>query len=124
MNANASTALAPSSAIAPGSTSIFRIDRLECPVGHRAVFEERLALIHGFFDTLPGCLYNRVTMAPSENEGMVKIVTIVEWQDADALGAAKMAAQAHYAQSGFKPADFMAEHGISGEFGTFLPVAR
>lgn len=36
--------------------SIFRIDRFDCPVTHQRAFEDRLAIIHGYFDTLPGCL--------------------------------------------------------------------
>lgn len=103
-------------------SSIFRIDTFTCPRVHQPAFEDRLAIIHGYFDTLPGCLYNRVVLSAGENGDMVKIATIVEWRDRQALDAAKSAVGAFYAKSGFDPATFMAERGITGVFGVFHPV--
>lgn len=97
--------------------SLFRIDRFECPVEHIGAFENRLAIIHGYFDTLDGCLYNRVAVALDGSS--VKVATVVEWRDAEALQAAKTAVSAFYAKSGFNPARFLAEHGIVAEYGTY-----
>ncbi|MBW8300638.1 MAG: antibiotic biosynthesis monooxygenase [Hydrogenophaga sp.] len=108
----------------PSVSRVFRIDTFACPTAHQSAFEDRLAIIHGYFDTLPGCLYNRVVAAAGENDDMVKIITIVEWRDRQALDAAKSAVGAFYAKSGFDPAVFMAERGITGVFGVFLPVER
>lgn len=108
----------------PSVSRVFRIDTFACPIAHQSAFEDRLAIIHGYFDTLPGCLYNRVVLSAGENGDMVKIVTIVEWRDRQALDAAKSAVGAFYAKSGFDPAAFMAERGITGVFGVFLPVER
>lgn len=113
-----------SEAAAPPVSSIFRIDTFACPTVHQAAFEDRLAIIHGYFDTLPGCLYNRVAVSAGENGDMVKIATIVEWRDRQALDAAKSAVGAFYAKSGFDPAAFMAERGITGVFGVFRPMER
>ena len=113
-----------SEAAAPPVSSIFRIDTFACPTVHQTAFEDRLAIIHGYFDTLPGCLYNRVAVSAGENGDMVKIATIVEWRDRQALDAAKSAVGAFYAKSGFDPAAFMAERGITGVFGVFRPMER
>lgn len=107
---------------APSGPSILRIDTFDCPLAHQAAFEDRLSLIHGHLGTLPGCLYNRVVRSAGENADMVKIVTIVEWRDRQALDAAKSAVGAFYAKSGFDPAAFMAERGITGVFGVYRPM--
>lgn len=99
--------------------SLLRVDTFDCPAEHAAAFEDRLSVIHGYFDTLPGCLYNRVAAATGESEDMVKFVTMVEWRDRASLAAAKAAVNAFYAQSQFDPAQFMAARGIRGNFGTY-----
>ena len=103
------------------SASLFRIDCFECPPDHVRAFSDRLAIIHGYFDTLEGCLYNRVAVAPGPST--VKIVTIVEWKSAAALTAAKEAVDQFYSVDGFDPKIFMAERGITGEFGLYHDVA-
>lgn len=99
--------------------SIFRIDRFDCPSEHRASFEDRLHIIHGFFDLLPGCLYNKV--AVTEENDRARVVTIVEWRDRQALEEAKAAVAEFYRRTDFNPVAFMAERGIAGEFGTYRP---
>lgn len=115
---------APEAMMARSASSIFRIDTFACPMAHQSAFEDRLAIIHGYFGTLPGCLYNRVVLSEGENDDMVKIATIVEWRDRQTLDAAKSAVSAFYAKSGFDPAAFMAERGITGVFGVFRPMER
>lgn len=68
-----------------------------------------------------------MTVAPPQREDgkredMVKIVTIVEWRDRPALDAAKVAVAEFYAKSRFNPGEFMAERGITGEFGLYRPA--
>ena len=106
-----------SSHTAGNRQSLFRIDRFECPIEHIGAFEDRLAIIHGYFDTLDGCLYNRVAVAVDGPS--IKVATVVEWRDAEALQAAKAAVSAVYAKSGDNPARFLADHGIRAEYGTY-----
>lgn len=102
------------------SRSIYRIDSFDCPPQARRAFEDRLAIIHGYFDTLPGCLYNRVVV--SETDEALRIVTVVEWRDKASLEGAKAAVAEFYRAEKFEPAAFLAEHGIKGNFGTFRTV--
>ena len=105
-----------------GTDTLYRIDRFLSPGDQQGAFADRLAIIHGHFSSLPGCLYNRVAVSPADKDGMVSIVTIVEWRDRAALDGAKAALADHYARSGFDPAAFMAERGIQGEFGLYRPM--
>ncbi|MCL6706068.1 antibiotic biosynthesis monooxygenase [Pseudomonas sp. R2.Fl] len=104
-----------------GSRSVFRIDRFECPKESLTAFEDRLALIHGYFDTLAGCLYNKVAVTIDGDR--IEIVTIVEWEDEAALRQARSAVANFYEKTGFDPAAFMAERGITGKLGLFHPVS-
>ncbi|MBO3759026.1 hypothetical protein J5J10_14155 [Ciceribacter sp. L1K23] len=101
----------------PRSASIFRIDRFDCPRDSLAAFADRLALIHGYFDTLSGCLYNRVAIM--EVEDRIEVVTVVEWENAASLRQAKAAVDAFYESTQFEPAAFLAENRIAGHFGVF-----
>ncbi|SMD16650.1 antibiotic biosynthesis monooxygenase [Rhizobium sp. RU36D] len=102
--------------------SVIRVDLFDCPAEHAQAFEDQLSIIHGYFDTLEGCLYNRVAARAGESEDMVKFVTMVEWRDRQALAEAKTAVSTFYAQTGFNASEFMASRGIKGDFGTYLPM--
>lgn len=103
------------------SQSVFRIDRFECPKESLAAFEDRLALIHGYFDTLPGCLYNKVAVMIDGDR--IEVVTVVEWENEAALRQARSAVANFYGKTGFDPGAFMAERGITGRLGLFHPVS-
>lgn len=103
------------------SRSLFRIDRFECPKENLTAFEDRLALIHGYFDTLSGCLYNRIAVMREDER--IEIVTIVEWESEAALREAKTAVANFYEKTGFDPSTFMAERGIKSHFGLFYPLS-
>ncbi|RYB97028.1 hypothetical protein [Ciceribacter ferrooxidans] len=102
-------------------TSIFRVDRMTCPADHRLALEDRLAIIHGYFETLPGCLYNKVAIA--DGGETVHLVTIVEWESQKALADAKAKVAEFYGAIDFDPKAFMAERGIVAEFGTYAGLA-
>lgn len=111
-------------ATAANERSVLRVDTFDCPAEHAGIFEDRLMVIHSYFDTLEGCLYNRIAARSGDDDARVRFVTLVEWRDRQALAEAKAAVAAFYAQSGFDPASFMKAHGITGDFGTFLPVGQ
>ena len=103
------------------SESIFRIDTFRCPTKHIQAFTDRLAIIHRHFDTLDGCLYNRVVVSPGQEE--VKVATVVEWRDAAAMAGAKAAVSKIYAKEDFDPQAFMAGLGITSEMASYRDVA-
>lgn len=115
-----STALQMNAPFAAPST-VFRIDRFTCPLAHWPAFAEKLAFIDGHLQSQPHCAMSRV--ASSERDDMVFVITIAEWKSRGALLSAKQEMAAVYAESGFDPGAFMAEHGITGEFATFDTVA-
>lgn len=106
-----------SAAQAARPSGVMRIDHFTCPVAHLSVFTQRLAIIHGYLETLEGCLYSRVGV--SHADGSATIVTVAEWRDREALVEAKAAVNRFYEKLGFDPAAFMAGHSIKGTFGTY-----
>lgn len=103
------------------ASSVLRIDRFTCPLAHWPAFAEKLAFIDENLQSQPRCAMSRV--ASSQRDGMVFVITIAEWESRDALVSARQEMAEVYAETGFDPAAFMAEHGITGEFATFDTVA-
>ena len=97
--------------------TVLRIDRFTCPLAHWPAFAERLAFIDGHLQSQAHCKMSRV--ATSERDGQVYVITIAEWKNREALLAAKQEMAAIYAENGFDPAAFLAQHAIEGEFATF-----
>lgn len=111
----------PMAAPLTATSTVLRVDRFTCPLAHWPAFAEKLAFIDGHLQSQPRCAMSRV--ASSERDGMVFVITIAEWESRDALVSAKQEMAEVYAESGFDPGAFMAEHGITGEFATFDTVA-
>ena len=99
--------------------SVFRIDRFSVPPAAAPAFMDRLRRIHGWLDEQPGCFQNLVLVA-NEPSAEFNVLTLVEWQDAQALTAARTAVQARYAQEGFDPAAFMRALGVRADLGSFV----
>ncbi|GAB3255195.1 antibiotic biosynthesis monooxygenase family protein [Chitinimonas naiadis] len=100
------------------STSLFRVDKFSVPAAASAAFAERLRHIQALLSSMPGCRQNRVltqVSGPSE----FNMVTIVEWESADAMAVAQAATQKHYAEQGFDPKAFMQQHGIRPDMGLY-----
>lgn len=108
-------------AIVTPSESLYRVDRFVVPEAARDAFLERIVVIRDFLAGQPGCLYNRIAESHRE-DGLVSMMTIVEWRDRASMESARAAAKAHYAATGFDPQAFMTELGIDPDFGLFADV--
>ena len=99
--------------------SVFRIDRFSVPPAAAPAFMARLRRIHGWLDRQAGCLQNLVLVA-SEPSAEFNVLTLVEWEDAQAFALARTAVQARYAQEDFDPAAFMRALGVRADLGSYL----
>ena len=102
--------------------SIYRVDSFTVPVAARDEFLDRLVVIRDFLQSQPGCLFNRIAESAAEN-GVVRMMTIVEWHDQRAVQNARANAAAHYERTGFNPREFMEKLGITPDFGLFRDTA-
>lgn len=103
------------------AASIFRVDRFVVPAASLPAFMERLRFTQQTLDTLPGCMQNLV-LKQEGNPGEFKVITLVEWADAEAFTAAKAAMQAIYREEGFDPPAFMQELRVQADMGAYRSV--
>lgn len=102
----------------PTAASIFRIDRFVVPAEALPAFMERLRFTQRTLDTLPGCKQNLV-LKQEGTPGEFNIITLVEWNDGEAIAAAKATMQAKYAEEGFDPAAFIRKLGVQADMGVY-----
>lgn len=100
---------------------VFRIDRFYVPEGAEEAFMRRVQRIQSLIDPLPGCRQNLV-LTQSREEGRLRVMTVVEWENAAAMDAARAYVQRQYAQEGFDPPAFMQELGVEAELGLYAPA--
>lgn len=100
---------------------VFRIDRFRVPPAAVAAFMERVQRIRALLDPQPGCRQNLV-LTQSEQEGVLRVLTLVEWQSAQAMSAARAAVQERYAEEGFDPLSFMQQLGVEADLGVYQPA--
>ena len=79
---------------------------------------ERLRFTQQTLDTVPGCKQNLV-LKQEGSLGEFNIITLVEWSDAEAIGAAKVTMQAKYTGEGFDPAAFIQRLGVQADMGVY-----
>ena len=108
----------------PRSTPVFRIDRFQVPASAVAPFLARVHYIRELLAPQPGCRQNLVLTEAGE-EGALRVITLVEWADTEAMAAARVSVQRCHADEGFDPRAFMRELGVEADFGVYGPaVAR
>jgi heme-degrading monooxygenase HmoA len=106
----------------PASTSpVYRLDHFVVPAAAMPAFTERLRHTQQALDDMPGCRQNLVLSRIGAG-GEYDIATLVEWESAEALAAAKAAMQQRYAAAGFDPAGFMRALGIRADMASYVPT--
>lgn len=98
---------------------VFRLDHFAVPAAAMPAFVERLRYTQQALDGMPGCKQNLVLTRIGTN-GEYDIATLVEWENADAVAAAKAAMQQRYAEEGFDPAAFMRGLGIRADMASYM----
>jgi heme-degrading monooxygenase HmoA len=96
------------------STPVYRVDMFAVPPASLPVFLERVRRIDQLLARQPGCLQNLV-LTRIDGPGEFGVATIVEWADAAAMAQARATIQAHQAESGFDPAEFMNRLGVRSD---------
>jgi len=102
------------------ATSVFRVDKFAVPAEAMPAFLERLHWVDRVLGKMPGCLQNMV-LTQSGATSEYNVTTIVEWEDAEAMAAAKARVQARYAEEGFDPPAFMQGLGVLADMGLYRP---
>lgn len=100
------------------SAPVYRIDRFDVPTKALRAFMERVHIIQRLLDGRPGCRQNLVLTRMSDH-GEFNVMTVVEWQDTDAMASARAYIKATYAKEGFEPAAFMDSLGVRAELGLY-----
>ena len=100
------------------STSVFRIDKFVVPADVLPALMERVRRSQRLLNGVPGCQQNLV-LTQTGGAGEVNLMTIIEWENADALNAAKAVVQQTYADEGFDPASFLQSLGVLMDAGTY-----
>ena len=101
------------------ATPVFRLDHFAVPTAAMPAFVERLRYTQQALDGMPGCKQNLVLTRIGAS-GEYDIATLVEWESADAVAAAKAAMQQRYAEEGFDPAAFMRGLGIRADMANYV----
>lgn len=105
----------------PISSSQFRIDRFKVPAAAADAFMDRVHRIQLLLDPQPGCLQNLVLTRIAE-DGALRVITVVEWESAAAMSAARTCVQRLYVEEGFDPAAFMRQLGVEADLGVYDPA--
>lgn len=100
---------------------VYRLDHFIVPAAALPAFTERLRLTQQALDGMPGCRQNLVLSRIGAG-GEYDVATLVEWDSADAVAAAKAAMQQRYAEEGFDPAVFMRALGIRADMASYVPT--
>ena len=102
---------------------LYRVDRFEVPVQARDEFLEKVQETHEMLRTVQGFMQDFL-LEQSAAEGIVRIVTIVEWEDADAVANAQQTIKAFREKTQFNPQDLIARLGIKADMGNYSPIVR
>lgn len=102
-------------------TSLFRIDRFNVPAATVGAFMDRVHRIQLLLDPQPGCRQNLVLTQIGE-DGAMRVITVVEWENAAAMSTARTWMQRRYAEEGFDPAAFMRQLGVEADLGLYEPA--
>ncbi len=108
----------PTESSAAVSTSVFRIDKFVVPADVLPTLMERVRHSQRMLSAVPGCQQNLV-LTQTGGAGEFNVMTIVEWESADALNAAKAVVQETYAQEGFDPTEFLQSLGVRMDVGIY-----
>lgn len=104
-----------------GPVRVYRLDTFLIPVQSRNEFMLKVKEINALLKDQPGFFQDFLFERASGHE-LTQVVTLVEWESAEAMGWARAAVtQLHHA-SGFKPAEMLSRLGITANFETYTSI--
>lgn len=102
---------------------LYRIDKFKVPPPARTEFLEKARDSQCFLRTLPGFV-NDAIFEQTDGPGAINYVTVVEWESAEAIEAAKKAVTARFEEIGFNPLEFRARLGIDADVAIYVEVGK
>ncbi|HSV60955.1 MAG TPA: antibiotic biosynthesis monooxygenase [Variovorax sp.] len=104
------------------ATPVFRVDKFAVPAAALSAFLARVKWVDRVLAEMPGCRQNLVLTQAGEASSEFNVTTIVEWESAEAMSAAKARVRWRYAEEGFDPAAFMRRVGVRADLGEYGPA--
>ncbi len=102
-------------------TNVYRIDKFRVPDAAYPEFLARVRDTHEFLRTLPGFVEDRV-LEQTGGPGVFNFVTIVVWENAEAIAAAKGAVMERFRATGFDPPTLFARLGIEADLANYEAI--
>ncbi len=107
----------------PSVGLVYRVDKSVVPDSPRGEFLAKVHETHRFLRSLPGFVRDLV-LEQTSGPGIFNFITLVEWENADAMEAAKTHMALKHAAASFKPQDLMNRLGITPDIGVYRARAE
>ncbi|NIC04854.1 antibiotic biosynthesis monooxygenase family protein [Billgrantia bachuensis] len=103
------------------SLPIFRVDKFSVPEAAREEFLKRVHDTHQVLRRQPGFIRDSL-LEQVAGSGRFNIVTIAEWENQEAIDAARLAVTKAHREKGFDPQESMARLGIEADIANYQPI--
>ncbi len=100
---------------------VYRIDKFKVPPAARAEFLQKVRLTHQVLKAQPGFVQDFI-FEQADGPGEFNFVTLVAWENTEAMGAARQAVAAKHAEIGFRPAELFERLGIKADLGNYTQL--
>jgi heme-degrading monooxygenase HmoA len=102
-------------------TRIYRVDKFSVPRQAREEFLEKVRATHGLLRSQAGFVEDAI-LEQASGPGEFNFVTIVEWENAEAMEPARRAVAALHEQMNLDPREMFTRLGIRADLGNFKRV--
>lgn len=102
---------------------IYRVDRFMVPEPARATFLAKVEMTHALLRRQPG-FRGDVVLEQVSGPGEFNVVTMVEWEGADAMAGAREAVTAMQRSENFDPQAMFAQLGIRADLANYRAISR
>jgi heme-degrading monooxygenase HmoA len=102
-------------------TRIYRVDKFSVPRQAREEFLEKVRATHGLLRSQAGFVEDAI-LEQASGPGEFNFVTIVEWENAEAMEPARRAVAALHEQMNLDPREMFTRFGIRADLGNFKRV--
>jgi heme-degrading monooxygenase HmoA len=105
------------------NAEVFRVDKFVVPAPAREEFLDKVHATHAVLRTQPGFVRDAI-LEQSSGPGEFNFVTIVEWQDSDAIEGARRAVAALHQKINFDAQAMISRLGIRADIANYKRVER
>ena len=100
------------------SATVFRVDKFIVPAPVLGAFVDQMQQIQRTLRNLPGCLRATV-LTQTGGAGEFNALTVVEWENDEAVAAAQQIVQKKFTEEGFDPKTFVQSLGARSDLGLY-----